>query len=164
MKSVVRKSPTTVFHYAPWEYLARIVESGELQPSAAGGTKDIKPLLWFSANQHWEPTATKPVVDKQGKYRTLTFREQLQLIGCVRFGLSATDPRLMNWKNACTFDGTGRDMRRSMEVVGRRLGADPADWFASAVSISLSELSFEVLLDSWRPAIPAEMVTVWQER
>lgn len=128
----------TVFHFAPWIKLAAIVKSRSLLPSNAGAAGE-KPLLWLSANQQWEPTATKMVSSKRGP-RLLSFDEQVDRFGCVRFGLDASDRRLLSWSNACKVADIGREERRRLERTGKRLGADPADWFAVAASLPLCEL------------------------
>jgi hypothetical protein len=140
-----------VWHYTTCVHLSEIVESRELRCSNAGAT-NLAPLLWFSSNQSWEPTARKMVAAPNGHgLRPLSFHEQAKEFGCVRFGLSVSDPRLMDWKAACSFDGTPREMRRKMELTGKRTGADPKDWFAVAVSVPLEELSFQF----WAPRTKA---------
>lgn len=139
------------FHYAPLNYLQRIVESGCLLPSNAGGADDETPLLWFSKNQTWEPTATKSLMTPSGVKR-LTFKEQRELFGCIRFGLPRNDKRLIDWKRACKVASIGKKERLSLESAGRDQGANPSDWFATVEPIQLTELRFQVLTDSWHDA------------
>ena len=71
-----------VWHYAPWEYLPKIVLSGVLKGSNAGCPSEL-PLLWFSTNPLWEPTASKFVSkfsDGTGLMR-LTFESQAEILG-----------------------------------------------------------------------------------
>lgn len=82
--------------------------------------------------------------------------------GCIRFGLLASDLRLLDWKAACAMAGTKREMRRDMERVGKKIGAIPAHWFAIAQSVPLSELTLEVFGEgAWHPAEPEAMADVW---
>jgi len=151
---------SSVFHYAPWAYLPAMVQAGQLVPSNSGASNE-KPMLWFSANQQWEPTAGKA----SGQIAMMTFKQQLAVGGCIRFGLPATDSRLMSWKAACTVAGTGRDERRAMERAGKKRGADPSQWFAIAESVPLDQLLLEVFVDNaWHPADPGEMAQIWTER
>jgi hypothetical protein len=143
------------WHYAPWEYLPSIVESGNLRASNAGAPDEL-PMLWFSANQQWEPTATK-VDNKQNRGNAHDIKQQDERFGCIRFGLSATDSRLLNWNDACHANGITRDIRRSMEKAGKKLGGDPANWYATAQNISITELYFQVWVGSWGNAVPEEM-------
>jgi hypothetical protein len=155
-------SSMKVWHYAPWAKLPAMVKAGELIPSNAGAPGEA-PVLWFSANQHWEPTATKTVSTPRGPVR-LTLAQQAQRFGCIRFGLMRDDPRLLSWDNACKAAGTPRDMQRTLELVGKRLGARCSDWYGCLSAIGLSELEFQVRLDTWRPALPDEMAQVWLDQ
>ena len=92
-KALTEARGPNLWHYAPAAYLERITNSGCLRPSNPWAPNEL-PLLWFSANQFWEPTATKMICDTNGRLRPLTYSEMKQ-IGIVRFGISASDPRLM---------------------------------------------------------------------
>ena len=149
------------WHYAPWAYLDDIVLDGFLKVGNAGAPAE-RPLLWFSANQRWEPTATKLLETSQG-FVELTFEEQAANYGCIRFGLPVTDARLLNWRDACRAAGTPSKLRRHLEQAGKELGAKPSHWFAVATNVSLDDLRFQVWLGKmgWRNAKPKEMVEVW---
>jgi hypothetical protein len=151
-----------VHHYAPWRYLPPIVRAGELRTSRVGSLDEL-PLLWFSAHQIWEPTATKVVVNSRREIRQLSFSEQRELHGCVRFGLDRHDPRLMDWETACRFAGTSSLMRRALEKVGKKLGAAPEQWFAISANLSIAGLPFQVLSPEleWCDACPKQMAQAW---
>lgn len=140
-----------------------MVGSGILKRSNAGSPAE-NPMLWFSANQMWEPTATKILIGRAGKITRMTQNEQHAVFGCIRFGLPIDDLRLMKWKDACTAAGTPREKRRALEKSGRKQNADPAHWFAASVDVAILGLRFQVLLDTWRDADPREMVEVWADR
>jgi hypothetical protein len=157
------KQTITIWHYAAWARLPTIVESGILKCSNAGAPNEL-PMLWFSANQQWEPTATKLMLSHTGKLIRLTFNEQVKEFGCIRFGIDESDPRIMNWKAACSAAGTPREMRRILEQVGKRQGANPDNWFASAINIPLSDLNFQVWGDRWMNATSIQdMADVWSK-
>ncbi|MGE4337828.1 MAG: hypothetical protein AB7E55_17870 [Pigmentiphaga sp.] len=143
---------TEYWHYAPAVYLPKIALSGSLQPSNAGGSETETPLLWFSANQSWEPTATKMIRSLNGAAVQLTRKQQEETLGLVRFGLPANDPRFLTWRAACLEARIGRDERRAMERRGVKLGAEPAHWFAIERAVSLSELHLQVWEGVWRDA------------
>lgn len=151
-----------LWHYAPWAYLPRMVESGVLKASNVGASGE-SPLLWFSANQHWEPTACKVTVLKTGALMRLTFRQQQEAFGCIRFGLLESDPRLLNWIEACTAAGTLTATRRLLERKGKKQGGDPNDWFATVSNIPIDELHFQVWgINCWMNATsPKDMAEVW---
>jgi hypothetical protein len=153
-----------VWHYSAWARLPDIVESGELRGSNAWAAGEL-PMLWFSANQQWEPTATKLYTSDSGVTVSLTFQQQADNFGCIRFGMAANDMRLLNWKAACTTAGTRRDTRRTLEKIGKKKGGDPSQWFATASAIPLSELHFQVWLNNaWNDATsPRDMAKVWEQ-
>lgn len=153
-----------VWHYAPWAYLSAMVESGALRGSNASAAGEV-PMLWFSANEQWEPTATKFIRNNAGAAVPMTFKQQVQMTGCIRFGMAADDCRLLNWKAACNYAGTPRHTRLELELVGIQAGADPAHWFATAETIPLKELHFQVWANGWHDATsPQDMATVWTDR
>lgn len=140
-----------LWHYAAWARLPAMVESGELKGSNAGAPDEL-PMLWFSANQQWEPTATKLMQTQTGALVCLTFKQQAEHFGCIRFGLDESDSRLLNWKDACAAAGTRNEMKRLLEKSGKKQGAKPDNWYASAINIPLSELHFQVWVNRWMNA------------
>ena len=152
---------TCIHHYTACVKLSMIHSTGHLQPSNAAADRE-RPLLWFSTNQRWEPTATKSCV-QGGSIVLLTLSQQLNIFGCCRFSLPASDPRLMSWEAACRFAGTGYTLRRQMEVAGRRLGARPLHWFALAGAVDLSDLGFSVFDgQNWQPADISKTAEAWK--
>ncbi|MGP5191997.1 hypothetical protein [Vreelandella alkaliphila] len=141
-----------VYHYTNLvQKLPQILNSGQLLPRADMAGE--QPLIWFSANPFWEPTATKPR-RFGGTLVSLKFWEYRDLFGCVRFALPADDSRLMTWREACKYAGIPRNDRRKMEAVGRKWGGDPKQWFAVPAAIPLTDVELEVLDGkTWRAAL-----------
>jgi len=154
-----------VWHYAPWAYLPAMVESGALRGSNTGAEGEA-PMLWFSANQQWEPTATKMIRNSAGATVSMTFKQQVQMVGCIRFGMGADDCRLLDWKAACAFAGTPRDSRRAIRtVLGKRRGQTLRTGSQPLRPSPLAELHFQVWADGWRDATsPQDMAAVWVEK
>lgn len=140
-----------VWHYAPMSGLPAITASGALIGSNSGAPGE-RAMLWFSAHQTWEPTATKMVRTRAQELVQLTFEQQAQTLGCIRFGLPAEDPRLLDWKAACDVAGTPRATRRALERAGRKQGADPAQWFATTSAVRLDELRLQAWGADWQDA------------
>jgi hypothetical protein len=151
-----------VFHYAPGNYLPSMIGSGVVRPSNADDPQTV-PAVWFSADQRWEPTATKMINTPSGLHK-LSLYEQQRHYGCVRFALPAGDARLMDWKAASRVIGFSRDVRRAMEGAGRRLGASPLNWFAALCAFSLDELCFQVLCADgrWHGSTPQSTLEAWR--
>jgi hypothetical protein len=139
-----------------------MVETGALRGSNAGAADEVA-MLWFSANQKWEPTATKVMSTPQGVV-PLTFKQQVEKFGAIRFGLATNDSRLMDWSASCAAAGMSNDERKVLEARGRLKGANPAHWFATAHAIPLAELHFQVWTGRWSDATsPQDMATAWTE-
>lgn len=153
-----------VYHYAAHARLGAICATGALLPSNAGAPGE-PPLLWFSAHARWEPTATKAVLDHRGRVRQLSFPEHLALLGCCRFALSAQDPRLMRWQDACDFAGTPPGEQLAMEARGLKTGANPLEWFAIAAAVPLAQVELEVLTPGgWQSRTCSDAQLDWAAR
>lgn len=137
-----------VWHYTVIEYLPKIRGYGMLLPSNASAEGEL-PLLWFSANQEWEPTAAKPMRTATGRLVTPSMREVFELGRAIRFGLPSNDPRLMSWRAACKFAGTPRRMREAMERVGVEQGGKPGEWYATSEPVPVEELVMQVYSGHW---------------
>ena len=153
----------SVFHYAPWLYLEMIVAGGFLKASSAGGAPHETPMVWFSSNQQWEPTATK--MSRPGVKATIgsaAFKNQLANVGCVRFRFPRDDARLLQWREACKAAGISSTTRKLLEASGRRVGAEPEAWKAVAANVPLADLQLEIFGgNGWHPANPTDMVLAW---
>ncbi|WP_396623199.1 hypothetical protein [Marinobacter sp. W-8] len=132
-----------IYHYTSQaQHLPQILDSGALIGRA--DFENEKPLVWFSLNPNWEPTATKPVRE-HGVLTQLTPSEYRRRFGMARLSLPADDPRLMDWRAACKYAGIPTRDRKAMEAVGKQAGGNPKHWFAAPGPISLSELKVEIL-------------------
>ena len=151
-----------VWHYTPLAHAESILQSGRLLPSNARAEREI-PLLWFSCEQRWEPTAGKLVVAPSGRLKMASWEEQLRVYGVFRLGLSEADSRLLHWSQACKAARTPRKERLGMEQQGRLLGANPARWRACLQSLQISELSVQCLdaAEQWTPCSLEDVLASW---
>ena len=155
-----------VHHYTVCSHLPSIVGYGFLIPSSAGAVAGAETaLLWFSADQKWEATATKMYGQHGGVIRNLSFEEQLNKFGCCRFSLHADDPRLLPWKRACTAARIPKRTKLALEAAGRRQGGDPRDWFALSEQLPIEGLPFDNYMDGvWQASNPAVVAERWESR
>lgn len=65
-------SDQIAWHYTTGVNFIKIVESGFLLPTDACINLGELPVLWFSLNQHWEPTSRKAMITEDGRFRSLT--------------------------------------------------------------------------------------------
>ena len=142
--SAVTTTRAKVWHYTIGKYIPAIFESGELRPTDQHIEKGEKPILWFSSNPHFEPTATKAALRYDGSLIGLSVEETEQLGGGLfRFGVSID--RVTSWPRIGSIAGMRTKIKKSLEDVGIRKGASPRQWFGSLEAISI----FDMTLD-WR--------------
>jgi hypothetical protein len=120
-------SARIAWHYTTGIHYGHIVASGELRPAAIGVKPPEKPVLWFSLNQDFEPTACKAVRDESGAIRRLS-KEDTQVLGegLYRFGVPA---RLLHpWPKLARKARMTTETQRLLEREGIRQGANPILW------------------------------------
>lgn len=142
------KNVDALFHYTIGPKLVRIAASGRLQPNGFGlaTNQREKPVLWFSANPRWEPTANKPMSQDGGKtFFRPQLRELQEAVGIYRFRLDArakarleaAGVRVHQWSKLQTL--ARYDARAVADMVQRALqfGATPSLWWGSLEPVPL---------------------------
>lgn len=131
-----------IYHYTHLGAAISIAQSGYLNLSQWEIDNGIDPpALWLSIHPLWEYTATKMKKDANVNILPLTFSEQHEVFGCVRFVLPFESQNLLSWdayKKAVR--NTERPMLEAMERKGISLGAQPRDWYASLKNISVDKI------------------------
>jgi hypothetical protein len=136
------------WHYTNGLKLPLIRESGCLRPTDVGIGPAERPVLWFSTAPYWEPTSAKgwsqPFQD--GPPRTLSMQENAERgEGLYRFGLPAS--ALIRWPEIGKRAGIKAALRNSLMRVGRKQGANPAQWYGTFQEISIAGLALQQLVD-----------------
>ncbi|WP_282055682.1 hypothetical protein [Maribacter luteus] len=119
------------YHYTHSKALSDILDSGYIKLATASvyGKKE-KAVAWVSTNEHWEHTATKMVVDKNGMNPvSLTFEQQLQTFGCTR--IQVKNKGLQTWAKLKHTARMDLNTAALMEVSGIKNGGHPSEWFGS---------------------------------
>ena len=131
-----------IYHYTHTQAACEIISSGFLKVSEFEKYNRVqKPALWLSLNRRWEPTASKIVVDlATWQPFHLSFKQQSESMGCIRFVLPFSPENLCNWSKYSQESGTSENMIVEMERVGRELGANPNHWYTSFSNIPLKEI------------------------
>lgn len=152
-----------IWHYAPLAYAETIAKAGFLLPSNTRAERET-PLLWFSLEPLWEPTAGKLLVNEQGRLGLATWAQQRKVFGVLRFGLSAQDSRLLDWVSACKVARTPWKERQRMEQQGRLLGANPRNWWACPQALPVEELDVQCFCaqEQWVPCTLDEAIADWR--
>jgi|GEM_PF-2133133 len=155
--------PETLYHYTVGPKLALIAGSRHLAPKGYGlalSDKE-KPVLWFSANPQWEPTATKVLSTNGKEFHRPSVQELLRLAGLYRFRLDIRIPevlasmgiKLLPWTRIQTVSRIAPIEIQNMVISGIDLGATPMHWWGTLDSVPLSlEVSGLMTLEICRAA------------
>jgi hypothetical protein len=140
-----------VWHYTTEEKLNPIYADGALMPTAIKIGPNERPVLWFSSNPVWEPTANKALgVRGIGAVRSLTTDEMVQMFRLIRFGIDSE--RLLHWPELRKVARIAHTEQRRLAKRARKVGAAPHHWYGSLQPVRLSELVREDYVpgEGWR--------------
>ena len=73
----------------------------------------------------------------------MDFAEYANTFALWRFVLR-TNGYLMGWDSACKFARTPNKIKRVMQKVGKKQGANPAHWFALSTPVSVADVTPEI--------------------
>lgn len=133
---------TMAYHYTTCQHASAILKSGFILPSTLHVPAGEKPVVWFSRNRTWEPTASKGLMDpRTGWSRTATFPEMVR-VGIARFGMDAD--LLIPWGGLPAAAGMGRAVVEGLVRAGRKVGANPRDWFASLDPVPITGMVMDI--------------------
>jgi hypothetical protein len=144
--STVRTS--LLWHYTTGLNFMEIVDDGMILPATAFVPPGERPIVWFSANPIWEPTACKGILMPGGLVRSATFTETLTRgRGLARFGVTrgmAPDNFAALVKKSRMSLAAAEELKRG----GKKDGADPCDWHGT-----------------FRPVVRAQWkaIDIWEE-
>jgi hypothetical protein len=137
------KNIVLVWHYTNGERAKQILQFGFIRGATANVPENEFPVVWFSMNQTFEPTAVKAKrVD--GVISPMTIPEMIENgQGLARFGVV---PRsLLNGDNLRKRSGITSHEWARIQKVGVQRRADPRDWYGSIEPIEVSLCVFEVM-------------------
>lgn len=141
-----------LYHYTTGHKLGAIQRSGLLLPSSAPVRCPSElGVLWFSAHETWEPTATKPMLHRGVQTRDL--QALSDAVGLARFVWSADGKALdelpaawslFQWPLIADVARISNAEQRLMAEAGARVGARSADWWGRLAALDISELGLQV--------------------
>lgn len=150
------RSTATVWHYTVGMHAEKILQFGLIRGATQHVPVNERPVVWFSMDQDFEPTATKLKI-QNGVTTSMSISEMIELgRGLVRFG---RPPRTLF---------TGETLRKRARITSRewamlksaglRMGADSRNWYGSVEPVDASLCTFEVMTKSgkWEPPAPSE--------
>lgn len=155
-----------LWHYTAGHKLPLIREAYALRPNGAKVAPTECPVVWFSADPIYEPTAIKLVqMPGQARLRRPSVAEMHDLIGVFRFAIERADPRLSPWPAVHRKARISPAGVASMIRAGVEIGAKPMNWFGAFEEISLADLRFEAWTgEAWVAAQLDASITLIQEK
>jgi hypothetical protein len=144
-----------VWHYTVYEYLGRIVESGEIRPSSIV-TEGERPVVWFTSNPDWEETANKMIQNVDTGEMHFGTREETQKIGgaLIRIQVKPSAAPL-SWAQFRELSGVSEKTAKALEKSARKYGSDPNQWRMSFEPVPVSEWiqveAFHEDEEEWKP-------------
>lgn len=126
------------YHYTIGTRADGIFASGEIRPATECVPSHELPVVWFSRNDKWEPTASKGITNGRTQ-RTATMREMALFgNGLFRFGVDAET--LIPWRHLLAAAGIRSGTVRRLERAGRKSGALPSDWFGNIGAVPMTRV------------------------
>jgi hypothetical protein len=136
-----------VWHYTIGNQLLKIVANGCLSPTSVTGPAQKRPILYFSRNQIWEPSANRLLKQPDGQFRQLTMDETGQLgRGLLRFGLEPK--RLHGWPEIAHKAKMHKSGIRLLEKEAPTIGAKPSEWCGTTQPVPLTKITRIEVMDS----------------
>jgi hypothetical protein len=111
-----------LWHYTTNCRFKLIDAEGFLRPAAPKTSKE-RPAVWFSSDLFYEPTAAA----KEARNMCEMINAGFTL---VRIGVSPNRARLVYWTKFKRVSGISDFMARVLEFGGRKMGANPKNWWA----------------------------------
>jgi hypothetical protein len=132
-----------VWHYTIADRADGILEDGLIRPATAGVPDHEKPVVWFSANPRWEPTANK-IIMTMGTERVLSTNEMLYsgFAGSLwRFGVQ--HDALIPW---VPLQRIARIKKKEAKRLSRKAikdRANPMHWYGSLEPVRVEDTTIE---------------------
>lgn len=116
-----------VWHYTAKQHLDNILKDKLLKVSKVEQDLGLKPSLWFSKDQYWEPTACKVGFGSfKDPKESLLF--QHSILGAARIGLEENDFRFVGWDIYCRVSKDDSRVLEAMLKKGIESGAKKENW------------------------------------
>ena len=123
-------------HLPRWRYTVGvkwrlIVAAGYIRPATAGVPTNEKPIVWFSTNQFYEPTASKDTIEPDGRLSDLGMMGTHRVFGgLVRIGvLPETAP--YDWRALKELSGMHPLVAKGLYETALRDGSRPGEWWGT---------------------------------
>ena len=117
-----------LWHYTSSNDYWSIKQDAAILPATTYVPVGEKPIVWFSTEQFWEPTAAKGWRGHDGTYKSLTLDGMLDHeILPIRIGVDS-DVAPHRWSDLKSLSGMSDVMASGLASEGKRMGANPSRW------------------------------------
>ena len=134
------------YHYTVQEHLESILSDQMIMPAIGGVPNGETPVVWFSTQPIWEPTASK-MLKYMGKISYLTTPQMFELFAgqLVRLGISTH--HLLSWVPLTKAAHISRKEQRRLLKTAKKMGADHMRWYGHLQPV----LVHRVTIENWVP-------------
>src|SRR5262249_26455803 len=120
-----------LWHYTIRVHFQSILQDALIKSATSGVPQGERPVVWFTRNESWEPTANKVFQRPDGTARLSTTEEMLRLgQGLIRIGVKReTAPH--NWDEFVRLGGASERTIKELKDTAKARGSNHKDWFVS---------------------------------
>jgi hypothetical protein len=117
-----------LWHYTSSNDYWSIKQDAAILPATTYVPVGEKPIVWFSTEEFWEPTAAKAWLHPNGSRELLTLDGMLEHeILPIRFGVHA-DVAPYRWSELKSLSGMSSETASRLASAGKCMGANPSRW------------------------------------
>ena len=147
-----RDSDGIRWHYTTGSRFKQILESGVIRPATKFVPAGERPVVWFSTEPVWEPTANKMRQNRDGSFISQDMTQTAEgCEGLVRIGvLPQTAPH--DWRAFKQLSGISAKMAEGLYNVAKLQNARPGHWYVTFEEVPKSAW---VSIETWDGVNPA---------
>jgi hypothetical protein len=121
----------TKWHYTTGNRLRAIFTDGVIKPATAFVPMSERPVVWFSTNEEWEPTANKLGRDQNGSPAPLDRDGTAELYGGLARIAVADETAPFDWDALKRRSGMSNLTARGLRRAAISSGSRPGDWWGT---------------------------------
>lgn len=137
------------WHYTIEVRVRSIKKDLHLKPAYQGIPEREIPVLWFSRNPRWEPTASKIAIHRSGQVRLLTTKEMFSELGDQLYRFSYPVDHLMPWHILKRKARISTKEQRRLIKKAKEQGSNYLDWYGTTEPIWVDDADLKA--EKWNP-------------
>lgn len=137
MKDTTKNGVKCYWHYTNGDAFLKILKDGAIRPLEQFLEQGVRPVVWFSSEPFWEPTAEKTWIEGEKKTK-LDMAAMHERCGLYRLGLSKKTAAL-SWKEYKRKSGSDPRVIEGFVKVSRNAGGEPREWRATFDEVPLEK-------------------------